>query len=190
MKAEGPDTFIAPSDVLVAPDGNIFVSDGHIFEKAQVARIVKFTPDGKFIKQFGKFGTGPGELNDPHSLVMDSKGRLIVGDRENNRIQVFDQDGKFLAVWKQFGRPSGLAIDKNDVLYAIDPESMDQQGRGYNPGFTHTVWIGNAATGEVTGKITMPPFQEAEGIAVDNAGNIYGAEVRSKARGVHKYAKQ
>ena len=68
----------------------------------------------------------------PHALAMDSRGRLFVGDRGNNRIQIFDQDGKFLEEWKQFGRPSGLFIDKNDVLYVADAHSNAKQ----NPGFT------------------------------------------------------
>ena len=190
VSADGPDTFISPSDVAVAPNGSVFVADGHDFVKTLVARIVVFSPDGKFIRQFAKYGAGPGEINDPHSIAFDSKGRLFVADRANNRIQIFDQDGKSLAMWKQFGRPSGLAIDKNDVLYATDPESTDQPIRGHNPGFRHMVWIGSAATGQVTGTLIDPPFQDAEGIAVDTAGNIYGAEVRSKTRGIHKYLKQ
>ena len=192
VSGDGPDTFIAPSDVLVAPNGNIFVSDGHAFVKTLKARIVVFSPQGKFIRQFAEYGTGQGQIMDPHALAMDSKGRLFVGDRENNRIQIFSQDGKSLAMWKQFGRPCGMAIDKSDTLYSVDCESQgtDQAGRGYNPGFKHMVSIGSAATGQVTGTLVNPPFNDAEGIAVDAAGNIYGAEVRSKTGGVHKYLKQ
>ena len=90
-----PDTFNAPSDVLVAPNGDIFVADGHGGETN--ARIVKFNKDGKFIKEWGKKGKGPGEFDVPHTLAMDSAGRLFVADRSNNRIQVFDQDGQVSA---------------------------------------------------------------------------------------------
>jgi hypothetical protein len=74
------------------------------------------TKEGKFIAAWGKRGSGPGEFALPHALAIDSVGRLFVADRANNRIEIFDQDGKFIAEWRQFGRPSGLFIDKNDVL--------------------------------------------------------------------------
>src|SRR5262249_48665430 len=99
VAGDGPDTFNRPTDVIVAPNGDIFVSDGHGGDSN--ARIVKFTKDGKFIKAWGKKGSGPGEFTLPHSLAFDSKGRLFVADRENSRIQIFDQDGKFITEWKQ-----------------------------------------------------------------------------------------
>src|SRR5262249_54013112 len=117
----GPDVFNAPSAVLVAPNGDIFVGDGH--RGATHARIVQFSQDGKFIKRWGRKGSGPGELDIPHALAMDSQGRLFVGDRNNNRISIFDQEGNFLDAWKQFSRPSGVFIDKNDVIYVADSES-------------------------------------------------------------------
>src|SRR2546423_5174268 len=99
MTGETEKTFNMPSDVLVAPNGDIFVADGHA--DGSNARIVKFTKNGKFIKAWGKEGKGPSEFSETHSLAMDSKGRLFVGDRRNNnRIQIFDQDGKVLEEWK------------------------------------------------------------------------------------------
>ena len=98
--------------MLVAPNGNIFVSEGHSSAEGSNARILKFDKSGKFIKSFGKLGKGPGEFDQPHALAMDSKGRLFVGDRSNNRIQILDQDGNFIAEWTQFSRPSGIAIDR------------------------------------------------------------------------------
>src|SRR5262249_47668555 len=121
VAGDGPDTFNAPSDILVAPDGNIFIADGHGGDTN--ARIVKLTPDGKFIQAWGKKGPGPGEFNPPHTPAMDSAGGLFVADRLNSRVQIFDQDGTFLAEWRQFGRPSGLFIDKHDVLYVADSQS-------------------------------------------------------------------
>ena len=68
----------------------------------------------------------PASSTSPHTLAFDSRGRLFVGDRQNNRIQIFDQDGKFIAQWFQFGRPSGIYIDKKtDTLYVADSESRD-----------------------------------------------------------------
>ena len=121
VAGSGPDEFNAPSAVLVAPNGDIFVADGHGGNTN--ARIVKFDKTGKFIKAWGKNGTGPGEFDMPHALAIDSNGRLFVGDRNNNRIQIFDQDGKFLDQWSQFSRPSGIFIDKNDIIYVADSES-------------------------------------------------------------------
>jgi sugar lactone lactonase YvrE len=160
--------FNAPSDILVAPNGDIFVADGH-GEKTN-ARIVKFDRSGKFIKAWGKEGTGPGEFNEPHGLAMDSQGRLFVADRANNRLQIFDQDGKFLAEWKQFGRPSGVAIDKNDVIYVADSQSGEKE----NPGFKQGIRIGSAKDGKVTAFIPeTKDLGSLEATAYDDAGNVY-----------------
>jgi streptogramin lyase len=112
VAGEGPDTFNRPSDVLVGPNGDVFVADGHGGDTN--ARIVKFSKTGTFIKAWGKKGSGRGEFDTPHTLAMDSQGRLFVGDRGNNRIQIFDQQGTFLDEWKQFGRPSGIYIEEGN----------------------------------------------------------------------------
>jgi DNA-binding beta-propeller fold protein YncE len=160
--------FNAPSDVLIAPNGDIFVADGH-GEKTN-ARIVKFDRSGKFIKAWGKEGTGQSEFNEPHGLAMDSQGRLFVADRANSRIQIFDQDGKFLAEWRQFGRPSGIAIDRNDVIYVADSQSDEKT----NPGFKQGIRIGSAKDGKVTAYIPeTKDFGSEEATAYDDAGNVY-----------------
>jgi sugar lactone lactonase YvrE len=160
--------FNAPSDVAVAPNGDIFVADGH--GDGTNARIVKFSKDGKYIKAWGKEGSGPGEFNVPHGLAFDSAGRLFVADRANSRIQIFDQDGKFLEEWKQFGRPSGITIDKNDVIYVADSQSSDK----LNPGFKQGIRVGNVKDGKVTAFIEESKFPGAlEGVGVDDDGNIY-----------------
>ncbi|HEY2843525.1 MAG TPA: peptidyl-alpha-hydroxyglycine alpha-amidating lyase family protein [Bryobacteraceae bacterium] len=197
VAGDGPDTFNQPDDVAIAPNGDIFVSDGHTPGMGN-SRVVKFTKDGKFVKQWGKHGSGPGEFEVPHALAFDSRGRLFVGDRANNRIQIFDQDGTFIAQWKQFSRPSGLYIDKNDVLYVTDSESTDKMGYGYNPGWKRGIRIGSAKDGAVTAFIPdplaadadgkLPATSAAEGVAADAAGNVYGAEVGPKD--VKKYARR
>jgi sugar lactone lactonase YvrE len=182
VAGEGPDVFNQPSDVVVAASGDVFVADGH--DANTNARIVKFSKDGRFIKTWGKRGSAPGEFDTPHGLAFDSRGRLFVADRGNNRIQIFDQDGKFLEEWKQFSRPSGVYIDKNDVLYVADSESNSKT----NPGWKRGIRIGSAKDGKVTAFIPDPePDPEkvvtsaAEGVAADTRGNVYGAEVGPRA---------
>ncbi|MBZ5609186.1 MAG: peptidyl-alpha-hydroxyglycine alpha-amidating lyase family protein [Acidobacteriia bacterium] len=177
VAGEGPDTFNQPTDVVVAPNGDIFVADGH--RETGNNRIVKFTKDGKFVKAWGKKGAGPGEFHEPHTIAIDSQGRLFVGDRVNNRIQIFDQQGRFLAEWRQFGRPSGIYITKDDTIYVADSESWGPD----QPGWKKGIRIGSAKTGKVTAFIedlesTTDEHSGAEGVGVDSEGNVYGAVVR------------
>jgi hypothetical protein len=112
-----------PNDVITSPDGRfIFVSEGHANAEVDGAG-VQVRQQGKLVKTWGKLGTGPGEFDQPHALAFDSKGRLFIGDRNNNRVQVFDQEGNFISEHRQWSRPSGIFIDKNDVLYSADSES-------------------------------------------------------------------
>ena len=185
------DTFSSPSDVVVAPNGDIFIADGHGGE-ATNERIVKYSKDGKPIKAWGKFGKGPGEFNGPHGIAMDKSGRLLVADRGNTRVQVFDQDGKFIAEYKQFGRPSDIAVDGNDMMYVTDTQGLKDR-----PGFQNGVYIGRAKDGVVTGFIMKirehttselgpngvqigpgPDRTNMEGIGVSEDANVvYGCEV-------------
>ena len=167
VAGNGPDTFNAPSDVLVAPNRDIFVADGHGGDTN--ARIVKLSPEGKFIKAWGKKGSAPGEFDAPHSLAMDSAGRLFVADRSNGRIQIFDQNGQFLTEWKQFGRPSGLFINKQDVIYVADSQSTEKT----NPGFKQGVRVGRVKDGKVTAFIPWLEPNTVEGVAADDQGNVY-----------------
>jgi DNA-binding beta-propeller fold protein YncE len=181
IAGDGPDEFNAPSAVVTAPNGDIFVADGHGGNTN--ARIVKFTKDGKFIKTWGRKGSAVGEFDIPHAIAMDSRGRLFVGDRNNNRIQIFDQDGNFIDQWMQFSRPSGIFIDRNDVIYVADSESESVAKN--HAGWKRGIRIGSARDGSVTAFIPDPVetttgTSAAEGVAADTAGNIYGAEVGPK----------
>jgi sugar lactone lactonase YvrE len=186
-----PDYFFQPNDVLVAPNGDIFVSEGHQSTPGSQQRMLKFDKTGKLIKAWGKWGSGDGEFDQPHALAMDSRGRLFVGDRNNNRIQIFDQDGKFLDKWYQFSRPSGVYIDKNDNIYVADSESMSVSRN--HDGWRRGIRIGSVKDGKVTAFIPDPDEKAtgtsaAEGVVVDSMGNVYGAEVGPRA--VKKYAKK
>jgi NHL repeat len=187
----GDDYFWQPNDVLVAPNGDIFVAEGHSSAPGSTARVLKFSKNGKLIKTWGTFGHGPDELDQPHALAMDSRGRLFVGDRGNNRVKIFDQDGKLLETWYQFSRPSGIYIDANDRIYVADSESgsVAKERTGWKRG----IRVGNARDGSVTAFIPDPnenatTTSAAEGVAADASGIIYGAEVGPKA--LKRYVKQ
>ena len=185
----GNDVFSGPADVAIAQNGDIFVADGHMAD-TPVNRIMRFSKDGKFITAWGKRGKGPGEFDTPHSIAIDSRGRIFVADRSNGRMQIFDADGRFIDQWKQFGRPSGVFIDKNDAMYVADSQSNSTQ----NPGFTRGIRVGSARDGKVTALI---PFVEpdpeknnnagVEGVTVDAKGNVFAAEVSTEI--LKKYVK-
>lgn len=170
-------TFDQPNDVLVAPNGDIFVADGHPANGNN--RIVKFSSDGTYLLEWGETGSEPGQFRTPHALAMDENGLLYVGDRSNRRIQVFEQDGTFVRDFYNLGRASGITIH-DGKLYVADSESNFSR----NPGFKRGIRVMDLESGFVEAFIPDPePDQNnsgtsaAEGVAVDNEGNVYGAEV-------------
>jgi DNA-binding beta-propeller fold protein YncE len=220
----GPENFIGPTDLVVAPNGDIFVADGHAAgplgggefygwdkgnNEGSLMRIAKFSKDGKFIKSWGKLGTGPGEFNVPHGISIDSTGRIFVADRGNNRLQIFDQDGNFLKEWKQFGKPIGVFVDKKDIVYVADSDSnaglwswkysvnepcpsvscvkrvQTPPDVGLdNQSFTQGVRIGSAKDGVV--RAYIPPIMGPTGptnltkrLTVDANGDVFLAEGRT-----------
>lgn len=187
-----PEALTDPTDVVTDPaNGDVYVAESHtdVASADLIGRISVFDRNGKFLRTIGKAGTGPGEFRTPHALEFDSQGRLIVADRHNHRIQILTKDGKFIREYPDFGRTSGLAIDKNDVIYTADSESTER----VHPGWQRGIRIGNLKDGKVT--VFIPPHAVpnstdgamGEGIAIDAAGNIYTAE--AQLRGVTKYVK-
>jgi len=180
-----------PTDVVTDPaNGDVYVAESHTDVAAPnlIGRLSVYDKNGKFLRTIGKTGTGPGEFRTPHALELDSKGRLIVADRHNHRVQILTKAGQFLAEYDEFGRVSGLAIDKNDVIYTADSESTER----VHPGWLRGIRIGDLKDGKVTMFIPAHKTDAAdgamgEGIAIDAAGNIYTAE--ANLRGVTKYVK-
>ncbi len=170
-------SFNEPCDVVTAPNGDIFVADGHFGQNPNAppdatARIIKYSKDGEFIKTWGQLGSAPGEFRTPHALAIDPQGRLVVGDRGNDRIQVFDLEGNFIKEWTSFSRPSGLHFGPNGLIYVADSESN-------RPANDHWGWevgirIGDLEDGSV---LALVGGSNPEGVAVDAAGNVYGAVV-------------
>jgi DNA-binding beta-propeller fold protein YncE len=149
------DAFDGPADVFVAPNGDFFVADGY-----RNSRVVQFSKEGKFVKIIGGVkGAEPGQFNLPHAVVLDSKGRIIVADAENNRIQVFDPNGKFLEQWSDFvAKPRGaMYITADDTLYVshVDAEAISV--------------VKNGKVVEVIRNVGGRPH----GMTLDRAGNIY-----------------
>jgi DNA-binding beta-propeller fold protein YncE len=167
---EAKDAFDGPADVFVTPGGEVLVADGY-----RNSRIVRFSSTGTYLGIIGGTkGAGPGQFNVPHSVVVDSRGRVIVADAENSRIQVFDPGGAFLEQWTDFpSKPRGsMYITPDDTLYVshVDSESI-------------TIMKNGTVLDRVTGIGGRP-----HGVTLDAAGNLYVASPAS--RSVKKIAKK
>ena len=163
------DVFNGLADIAVAKNGDLFIADG----EGPNTRVVKLSRDGKFIKWWGGQGAGPGQFDMPHSIAIDAKGRVYVADRSNNRIQIFDQDGKFLTQWTNFGTPWGLFI-KGNLIYAVDGTK------------NNVLLIASLKDGKVLDRIEG--LNNPTAVAVDSKGAIYVAEVT--AMSVKKFVKK
>jgi hypothetical protein len=160
VSGTGPDTFNLPTDVAFAANGDVYVSDGY-----GSARVVKYSRDGKYLLQWGSRGKGPGQFGLPHNLVTDARGRVYVTDRDNQRIELFDSEGKFLSQWTSTGGVSGLAITR------------DQR-----------IWTGETLR-DLEGKILgrLPGTTGGHGVAVTNSGDVYIAQLNGV---VQKFIRQ
>ena len=191
VRGNPPDALTEPTDAITDPaNGDIYVAESHtnVDDPNLIGRISVFDRNGKFLRIIGKTGTGPGEFRTPHMITFDSQGRLIVADRHNHRIQILTKDGKYVGEYREFSRPSGLAIDGNDTIYVADSESTPR----VHPGWLRGIRIGSLKDGKVTmfvppHKTDAPDGAMGEGIAIDAAGNLYTAE--ATVRGVTKYVK-
>jgi sugar lactone lactonase YvrE len=154
------DLFNRPNAIAVADNGDIYVSDGYIN-----SRIVHFSPEGEFIRIIGgEIGDGPGQLTLPHGVVVDSNGRVIVGDSDNERISVFDADGNFVETWAVPSR-GGMVIDGDDNVYVTDVNS-------------NAVYVvsPDGETLEVIGGLGR-----AHGLTRDSDGALYASDAANRA---------
>ncbi len=158
----GKNEFNMPSDIAIAPNGDIYISDGYAN-----SRVMRFSSDGRFKQSWGTKGDRPGQFNLVHNIAIDKNGRVCIADRENERVQIFDADGKFLDQWKHVGKPFGLYVDDETKVYITDGRSnkvyiVNEKGK---------VISSFGKTGEAPGE-----FQMAHSITLDNKGNLYVAE--------------
>jgi len=181
-----------PNDVIVGPDGSIYVADGHSGQNmldadaleagkraGLTARIIKYAPDGTYIKEWGQLGTDHGEFRTPHALEFDSQGRLWVADRGNHRLEIYDQDGNYLESRYSYGRISGLFITDDDMVYAIDSESSPLRHEPWHCGVRVGPLNEDYVTAFIPGYQTDSRGEQGtagEGVAVDEDGNVFAAE--------------
>ena len=193
VRGNPPEALTDPTDVVTDPaNGDVYVTESHtdVADPNLIGRVSVFDKNGKFLRVIGKTGTGPGEFRTPHALVFDSRGQLVIADRHNHRIQVLTKSGRFVREYDNFGRISGVAIDKNDVIYTSDSESTEK----VHPGWQRGIRIGSLKDGKVTAFVPAHPVPDSpdgamgEAIAIDAAGNMYTAE--AQLRGVTKYVRK
>ncbi len=196
----GPNMFVGPAACAIAPNGDVMIADGHIPRNKILEgdRIMRFSKDGKFIAEYGKTGSGPGEFKGIHAMAYDSRGYLFVADRSNNRVVVLDPQMKFVTEYKHWGRPSGLTIVNGNILVVSDWESGGAMGYSDIPGGpstppgsgqlrnavfmqgrpktttfglnTNIIRVGSALDGSIS---TSFETIKAEGVGTDQSGNIY-----------------
>ncbi|MFC1634429.1 peptidyl-alpha-hydroxyglycine alpha-amidating lyase family protein [Planctomycetota bacterium] len=177
--------FDKPTDMAILPSGDIFVSDGYGNQ-----RIIHFDATGKYMNQWGRAGTEPGQFALPHAIVADSRGRLYVADRENARIQVFDTKGKLLAVWDNLITPWGLWISEDDDIWVCGSSARKKEGTDeweVLPPPDQVVMKLNRK-GKVIVRVpltmtTISPGKPGElnwvhGIAFDSQGNLYLTDIQ------------
>jgi hypothetical protein len=179
--------FNRPADMVVTPAGDVFIADGY-----GNARVVHYDKNGSFVKSWGKLGMEPGEFSLPHAIAVDSRGRLYVADRNNVRIQVFDQTGKFLDEWRNIVTPCAFWMSKNDELWVCGSSPMPwrpgDKVLGYPP--VDQLFMKFNTSGKLLQLWAIPKGEDgkerpgevnwAHGLALDSNGNIYTVDIKGQ----------
>jgi peptidylamidoglycolate lyase len=183
--------FNQPTDVAITPSGDVFISDGYVN-----SRIVHYDKAGKFVKAWGKLGTGPGEFSLPHGIAVDSKGRLYVVDRNNARVQVFEQSGRYVTEWRNIITPWAIAITPKDEIFVCGSTpsqwwEVPKTGTQMNgvpakdqivmkfdtDGHVKQLWAFPKGEG---GTAKPGELNWVHGISVDGKGDLYLGDIRGK----------
>ena len=169
--------FNMPTGVAIGPDGSIYISDGYANRCVH-----KYSPEGEHLLTWGEPGSGPGEFAVVHNIGCDLEGRLLVCDRENDRIQIFDPDGVFIEQWTDLTMPGDVWITADGLIHVVE-----QGGYGHA-----SVWT---PRGERLSRFSSSPggvLQSPHGLCVDGEGSLYVAEIGEGDRGqrVQKFARR
>ncbi|NUQ65669.1 MAG: 6-bladed beta-propeller [Pirellulales bacterium] len=177
--------FNRPTDMVITPAGDIFVTDGY-----GNRRVVHFDPNGRFVKTWGKYGSGPGEFVLPHMIVADSKGTLYVADRNSGRIQCFRQDGTLVEPWTNLIMPWGLSISGNDEIWCCGTSPQRWFKNGEYPPPKDQIFMRFSTDGKVRQLWTVPKGEDGKekpgecnwvhAIALDSQGNVYLGDIMGK----------
>ena len=171
---DSPDAFNEPTGAAFTPNGDFYVSDGYVN-----SRVIKFNKDGEHLLHWGKKGAADGEFNLVHDVTLDSRGRVYIADRTNQRVQIFDAGGKFLGKWTDLGAPWGLYyVAREDAIYMCDGGN----NRVLKLNLEGQILGVLGSYGKTGGK-----FDFAHNIAVDSEGSIYVVEIKNWR--VQKFAK-
>ncbi len=160
----GGSPFNRPTGVAIAPSGALYVTDGY-----GNARVHRFTPKGELVASWGEPGPGPSQFRLPHNLWVDREGRVWVVDRENHRIQIFREDGKFLTQWTDLFRPTDICMDSEGAVYVTE---LCRRVSVFTPdGDLLARWGNESHPAE------HPLFVAPHAVAVDSRGDLYVGEV-------------
>ena len=155
--------FNKPADVGFGSNGNIFITDGY-----GNSRVIKLDKNGKFLKAWGSKGNEKGQFNIPHAVVIDDSGLVYIADRENKRIQIFDQEGNLVKIWTHIGSPYGLDLSKKQEIFLTDGVANRILKLDLNGNILGTY----GTSGKAAGQFSMP-----HGIIVTSTGEIMVAEI-------------
>ncbi|RUL86133.1 peptidyl-alpha-hydroxyglycine alpha-amidating lyase family protein [Tautonia sociabilis] len=179
--------FNMPTDIAIAPDGDLFVSDGY-----GNGRVVHFDKDGNYVKSWGELGIAPGQFSIAHAIAIDSKGRLYVADRNNVRVQIFDQEGTLLDTWANVIVPWGFSVTEEDEIWICGsspmPWRLDDITLGCPP--KDQIFMKFSPEGRLLQQWAVPKGEDGHEepgecnwvhcIAVDPAGNIYVGDINGQ----------